>query len=225
MPKFTQHWASDYDMRIVRLIPGYDAVHELVSCVLAAYLQDVPYPVDILVAGAGTGRELDELAARDPSWRFTAVDNSQPMLDNARARATAGGYLERIDFHTMNVEAYRATAPHAAALVVMVMHFIRDDPGRLEFLRTFTRSLAPGSPLVMCDYADATQAFHPAYRQWAHAQGHDEEAVKVMFQRLVANFHPIDEAHLGRLLAEAGFTAPARIFQALGYSGYVTLRQ
>jgi tRNA (cmo5U34)-methyltransferase len=224
MPKFTQHWASDYDMRIVRLIPGYDSVHELVSCVLAAHLQGAPGPVDILVAGAGTGRELDELAARDPAWRFTAVDNSQAMLDNARARATAGGYLDRVGFQTVNVEAYSASAPHAAALAVMVMHFIRDDAGRLEFLRTFTRSLPPGAPLVMCDYADATQAFHPAYRQWAHAQGHDEGGVKVMFQRLAANFHPINEAHLGRLLAEAGFAAPTRIFQALGYSGYVTLR-
>lgn len=224
MPKFTQHWASDYDMRIVRLIPGYDSMHELVSCVLAAHLQGVSGSVDILVAGAGTGRELDDLAARDPSWRFTAVDNSQPMLDNARARAAAGGYLDRVDFHTMNVEDYRAAAPHAAALAVMVMHFLRDDRSRVEFLRTLSRTLRPGSLLVVCDYADATQAFHPAYRQWARARGHDEEAVKVMFQRLAANFHPIDEAHLGRLLAEAGFTAPKQIFQALGYRGYVTLR-
>jgi tRNA (cmo5U34)-methyltransferase len=224
MAKFTQHWASDYDERIVRLIPGYGLLHEIASCVLAAQLQGVAGEVDVLVAGAGTGRELDELAARDPAWRFTAVDSSQPMLDNAHARAVAGKYIDRVTFHAMDLQAYRAEAPHAAAFGVLVMHFLSDDAGRAKFLQTLAQALQPGAPLLLFDYAGDVEAFHTAYRQWAHVQGLDEDAVKTMFQRLSANFHPIDEVKLGALLAKAGFGEPTRFFQALGYSAYVVRR-
>ena len=224
MAKFTQHWASDYDERIVRLIPGYGTLHEIASCVLAAQLQGVAGEIDVLVAGAGTGRELDDLAARDPQWRFTAVDSSQPMLDNAHARATAGNYIDRVTFHAVDMQAYRTTTPHAAALAVLVMHFLSDDAGRMVFLQTLAHALRPGAPLLLYDYAGDVRVFHAAYRQWAHARGLDEDAVKTMFQRLSANFHPIGEAQLTALLAEAGFAVPTRFFQALGYSAHVTRR-
>ncbi len=224
MAKFTQHWASDYDERIIRLIPGYGTLHEIASCVLAAQLQGVAGEIDVLVAGAGTGRELDDLAARDPQWRFTAVDSSQPMLDNAHARATAGNYIDRAAFHAMDLQAYRTQTPHAAALAILVMHFLADDDARLVFLRTLAQALRPGAPLLLFDYAGDVQVFHAAYRQWAYARGLDEEAVKTMFQRLSANFHPISEPELAALLSEADFGTPTRFFQALGYSAYVTRR-
>ena len=224
MAKFTQHWATDYDQRIVRLIPAYDALHEIAACVLAAELQNAAGEIDVLVAGAGTGRELDDLAARDPSWRFTAIDSSQPMLDHAQARAVRGNYADRVSFQAVDVQAYRTPAPHAAATAMLVSHFLADDAGRLTFLRTLAEALRPGTPLVTFDYAGDTQAFLAAYRQWARAQGQDDDAIKTMFQRLSANFHPIGEVQLAPLLAAAGFGAPTRFFQALGYSGYVTHR-
>ena len=225
MGKFTQHWAVDYDVRIVRLIPGYGTLHEIASCVLAAQLQGVSGEIDVLVAGAGTGRELDDLAARDPAWRFSAVDSSQPMLDIARARAVTGNYVDRVAFHAMDMQAYHAKAPHAAALAVLVMHFLSDDAGRVAFLQTLARALRPGAPLLLFDYAGDVESFHPAYRQWARARGLDEEAIETMFLRLNANFHPIGEAHLGALLKEAGFGVPTRFFQALGYCAYVVQRK
>jgi tRNA (cmo5U34)-methyltransferase len=224
MGKFTQHWASDYDLRIVRLIPGYGMLHEIASCVLAAHLQGAAGEIDVLVAGAGTGRELDDLAARDPAWRFTAIDSSQPMLDIARARAVTGNYVDRVAFHAMDMQAYLAKTPHAAALAILVMHFLSDDAGRLAFLQTLARSLRPGASLLLFDYAGDVEEFHPAYRQWARAQGMDEEAIETMFLRLNANFHPIVEAQLKGLLAEAGFGVPTRFFQALGYCAYVVHR-
>ena len=224
MGKFTQHWAVDYDARIVRLIPGYGMLHEIASCVLAAQLQGGAGEIDVLVAGAGTGRELDDLAARDPAWRFTAVNSSQPMLDIARARAVTGNYIDRVAFHATDMQAYQAKAPHAAALAILVMHFLSDDTGRATFLQTLARALRPGAPLLLFDYAGDVEAFHPAYRQWARAQGMDEDAIETMFLRLNANFHPIGEVRLGALLAKSGFGVPTRFFQALGYSAYAVQR-
>ena len=74
------------------------------------------------------------------------------------------------------------------------------------------------------DLADPSGAFRGAYRAWALAQGMDEEAVSAMFDRIATNFHPVDEVQLASLLAEAGCGAPMKYFQALGYCGYLSLR-
>lgn len=224
MGKFTQHWAADYDQRIMRLVPGYALIHEIASCVLAAELAGAPGDLDVLVAGAGTGRELDDLAVRNPRWRFTAVDPAQPMLDIAQRRATSGGYLDRVRFRAEEVGAYLPEAPHAAAVAILVAHFLPDDGRRKSFFEAVTKTLRPGAPLLLFDLDDPAHAFHAAYRLWAGAQGVNDDAVDTMFTRLAANFHPIGELRLATLLADVGCSKPQKFFQALGYCGYVTRR-
>lgn len=51
-----------------------------------------------------------------------------------------------------------------------------------------------------------------------------DDAVDTMFTRLTANFHPIGKDRLTILLNEAGYGAPVRFVQALGYCGYLARR-
>ncbi len=221
MGKFTQQSASDYDSRIVRLVPGYGLLHELAACMLAAELAPND-EADILIAGLGTGRELQDLATRGPAWRFTAVDPSQAMLDAARSRAEAGGYAGRLSFHPVPMQQFDDGPTHAAALALLVAHFVPDDGGRIAFLQGIARNLRPGAPLLLVDLADPGNVFRDAYRSWAIGQGMSEDAASAMFERFATNFHPIDEARLADLLSEAGFGPPSLFFQALGYRGYLT---
>lgn len=223
MGKFTQQSASDYDSRIVRLVPGYGLLHELSACMLAAEL--APHEeACILIAGLGTGRELQDLAQRGPAWRFTAVDPSQAMLDAARARAAADGYADRLSVHVTPMQAFDGKSTHAAALALLVAHFVADDGGRAAFLKAIGRSLNPGAPLLLVDLADPDGAFREAYRSWALGQGMNGEAADAMFARFATNFHPIGETRLRALLSEAGFGVPTMFFQALGYRGYLAHR-
>ena len=103
MAKFTQHWASDYDERIIRLIPGYGTLHEIASCVLAAQLQGVAGEIDVLVAGAGpaglaaahalAASGLRVILADDGDETQTgfgfSVGRTPTVLDLARAAAEA----------------------------------------------------------------------------------------------------------------------------------------
>lgn len=219
MAQFTKNAAADYDGRIVRLVPGYDLLHELSACMLSAHL---PAAADVLIAGLGTGRELVDLAARRPHWRFTAVDPSPAMLDVARARAVAGGYADRVVLHAMAMQAYDGGGRHDGALALLVAHFVPDDGGRLAFLQGLARSLAAQAPLLLVDLVD--DSFHTAYRAWALARGMDDAEATAMFTRMAANFHPIGEARLRTLLGEAGFGAPVPFFRALGYCGYLARR-
>lgn len=223
MATFTQNSAADYDVRIARLVPGYELLHGLTACVLAANLPPTG-PADILIAGLGTGRELADLAAHGPAWRFTAVDPSQPMLEAARTRASAGGYADRLTLHAVEMQAYALPAPHDAGIALLSAHFVPDDGGRAAFVKALARPLRTGAPLLLVDLADPPGAFRGAYRNWALAHGMDEEAASAMFGRIATNFHPIDEVRLASLLAEAGCDAPVKYFQALGYCGYLSRR-
>ncbi|WP_395713614.1 class I SAM-dependent methyltransferase [Reyranella sp.] len=223
MATFTQNSAADYDIRIARLVPGYELLHGLTACVLAAHLPPTE-AADILIAGLGTGRELADLAARGPGWSFTAVDPSLPMLEAARSRAAGGGYADRLTMHAMEMQAYALPAPHDAAIALLSAHFVADNGGRAAFLKALARPLRSGAPLLLVDLADPSGAFQGAYRNWAVAQGMDDEAVSAMFARIATNFHPIDEARLASLLADAGCSPPVKYFQALGYCGYRSSR-
>ena len=70
---FNAQKARLYNEIIRQSIPGYEALHDMVYGFL---FEDLPDDAHILVAGAGTGMELQLLGKRCPSWRFTTFDIS-----------------------------------------------------------------------------------------------------------------------------------------------------
>ncbi len=82
----TPHAAGEYDVKVRRVIPFYEAFHtETIALVKAAK----PSPRLWLDSGCGTGflvqRALDEF----PGTKFLLADPSETMLEEARARLAA----------------------------------------------------------------------------------------------------------------------------------------
>src|SRR5215212_10863363 len=93
--KFDPARAGEYETQSRVALAGYDACHDLTACMLAASLGSGT-SARILVAGAGGGaKEILTAGALEPTWRFTAVDPSPPMMDLAIARLTEAGLLDR----------------------------------------------------------------------------------------------------------------------------------
>ena len=88
---FDQAHAAAYDQRFAKLAPMRDALHLLISAVLA----DLPADARILCVGAGTGHELIYLALKFPQWRFAVVEPSAPMLEVCRRKAEECGITPR----------------------------------------------------------------------------------------------------------------------------------
>ncbi|MDF5939114.1 class I SAM-dependent methyltransferase [Pseudomonas aeruginosa] len=78
-------------------------------------------------SGCGAGGELAELAGLRPGWRFVAADLSADMLALARQRCARLGLLERIELHCGDVAGLPPAPPCDAALVLLVLHFLRGD--------------------------------------------------------------------------------------------------
>ena len=211
---FDQKHASEYDKRFAKLAPMRDALHLLISAVLA----DLPAEARILCVGAGTGSELIYLAQKFPRWRFTAVEPSAPMLDVCRRRTEECGVASRCVFHEGYLDSLPPSEPFDAATSLLVSHFILDPDARSQFFRSIAKRLRPSGHLVSADLAsDVTSAtYHNLLEVWLRLMRETGsppdklEALRVAYARDVALL-PLDQ--VSAIIASGGFEAPVQFLQ------------
>jgi len=214
-----------YDLIVQQLIPGYASLARLAVALLSASTLAARPGAAVLVAGCGTGAELVEARAQRPDWQLTAIDASAAMVAAARARLGDAG----IQWRQARVEQLGEENRYAGALSVLVLQALPDDGSKLAFLTALARSLQPGGQLVLVDRMaperSALQAqVEAALLGFQRASGL-VEATSESLVALSQGLHPIGEARLAALVAAAGFSDPARIFQALGYEGFLLQRR
>ena len=231
--------ADRYDLIQQQLIPGYGSLARLSVALLAASPLASEPGAEVLVAGCGTGAELQEAVAQRPDWRLGAIDPSAAMLAEARKRlagansplAGANSPLAgapAIDWQQTTVEqlteapAYQGR--YAGVLSVLVLQSLADDGSKLAFLSGLARSLRPGGQLVLVDLMSTSLPslegqLASAWVGFQRASGLQAPAEQLA--PLTQGLHPVGMARLTSLVNAAGFSDPARIFQALAFEGFL----
>jgi tRNA (cmo5U34)-methyltransferase len=213
---------SGYERLQSQVIPGYGSLARLSVALLAASPVAAELGADVLVAGCGTGSELLEAVAQRPDWSLTALDPSADMLEEARQRF---GDQPGLQWQQSTVEALVDTpgmaGRFAGALSVLVLQSLPDDGSKLAFLTALARCLKPGAQLVLVDLMQTSLPslegqLDQAWRGFQRASGLEDA--------LQEGLHPIGLARLTSLVNAAGFGDPARIFQALGFEGFLLQR-
>ena len=218
-----------YDLTVQQLIPGYASLARLSVALLAASPLGAPSGASVLVAGCGTGAELVEAQAQRPDWQLWAIDPSNEMLQAAKARL--GESSSSIHWQQTTVEALDADSRFCGALSVLVLQSLPDDGSKLAFLTALARSLEPGGQLVLVDLMapersplkSQVQAAWLGFQRASGLRGLDTDWADL--EPLTQGLHPIGEARLTALVNAAGFGDPARVFQALGYEGFLLQRR
>ena len=214
--------SAGYERLQSQVIPGYGSLARLSVALLAASAAASADGVEVLVAGCGTGAELLEATAQRPDWSLTALDPSAEMLQEAQRRLCGQG---RIQWQQSTVEAL-VDAPgmagrYAGALSVLVLQSLPDDGSKLAFLSALARCLKPGAQLVLVDLMQTSLPslegqLDAAWQGFQRASGLDASSQE--------GLHPIGLARLTSLVNAAGFGDPARVFQALGFEGFLLQR-
>jgi tRNA (cmo5U34)-methyltransferase len=231
--------ADRYDLIQQQLIPGYGSLARLAVALLAASPLASEPGAEVLVAGCGTGAELQEAVAQRPDWRLGAIDPSAAMLAEARSRLSgANSRLARansrlagapaIDWQQTTVEqlteapAYQGR--YAGVLSVLVLQSLADDGSKLAFLSGLARSLRPGGQLVLVDLMSTSlpSLEDQLARAWVGFQrASGLQAPAEQLAPLTQGLHPVGMARLTSLVNAAGLSDPARIFQALAFEGFL----
>lgn len=135
------------------------------------------------------------------------------------------GLLERIELHCGDVAGLPPAPPCDAALVLLVLHFLRGDQAKRRFLEAVAERLAPAAPLLLANLMEARDAFErPVQAEACRLAGLSPEDSDGMLQRLREDFDPLSEQRLGELLEDTGFVLPSRYFQAVGYQAWIAFR-
>ena len=218
--------AAGYDERIRKTFPFYATIHTAINAVLRVYLRPES---EILIVGAGTGAEILELGKTNPGWRFVGVDLAKPMLDLAKEKIETAGLSDRVSLINGFVSDLPIDKLCDGATAAMIMHFVPDDGGKIEFLRAIAAHLKSGAPFVLMDaYGDLNAPESELMIEaWKHQQNLAgvkwEEVESGMKERLKA-IHFVSSKRIEQLLNEAGFHRIQRFFQNFILGGWVAFK-
>ena len=179
--------------------------------------------------GAGTGAEILELGKINPSWRFLGVDPAKPMLDLAKEKIEAAGLGDRVRLFNGFVADLPIGKLFDGATSTMIMHFVSDDGGKIEFLRAIAARVKSGAPFVLMDChgdlaAPESELLVEAWKQQQILAGGNWDKVESGMKERMNTIHFVSSERIEQLLAEVGFHRIQRFFQNMMLGGWIAFK-
>jgi tRNA (cmo5U34)-methyltransferase len=218
--------AAGYDGRIRNTFPFYETIHAAINAILRGVLGAES---ELLIVGAGTGAEILELGKTNPGWRFLAVDPAKPMLDLAKEKIEAAGLTDRVSLINGFVGDLPIGKLYDGATSAMIMHFVPDDGGKIEFLRAIASHVKSGAPFVLMDAngdlnAPESELLIEAWKQQQVLAGVKWEEVESGMKERMKAIHFVSSKRIEQLLTEAGFHRIQRFFQNFMLGGWIAFK-
>jgi tRNA (cmo5U34)-methyltransferase len=223
---FNSEWSNEYDETAPRIIPAYHSIYELTQHLLRDRLNKA---ARILVAGAGTGKEIIHAALHNPDWSFTGFDPAEAMLSIARQKVSAASLNSRISIVFGEIDEV-AEKNFDAATSILVMQFLPDDGTKLNFLNGISAKLKPGAPIVLVDLegemdSDEYLVLNAAWKNQQLFTRDEHDRVLKEFSVREKEVHFIPQTRIESLLREAGFSNIHKFFKAYLFGGYVASKE
>lgn len=217
--------ANEY-RRVQHVMPGVDALYRCIRAICDAELEQ---DAEILIVGAGGGREIEALAASPRHYRLTGIDPSNAMLDIAREYVASAKASERVELVQGLTANLLETASFDAATSILVMHFLPDDGSKQTYLCDIRKRLRVGATYLHVDvtFGDRAEfeALASAMRKHAALVGLAEIAdapptaiARMAFGQPTSGI--VSETRARELFASAGFRVVAPFYRGFWYAGW-----
>ncbi len=219
---------EEYDKAIRAFCGAYEEIFKLSYCCLKASL---PRRAKILVVGAGTGMEITEFGPLNPGWSFHGVDPSTNMLSLAEKKISERNVGNKVRLVRGYVDDLEDREAFDGATCILVMHFLKDENAKLGLLKSISRRLKPGAPLVLVDGCGkpGSPAFKgnlSAWKQYPIAKGLQAEYVEKSFRKTILKMVKfVPESRILALLKKAGFRNVFKFYTGFLYSGWTAYKR
>jgi tRNA (cmo5U34)-methyltransferase len=223
---FNGKWSNEYDDKAHKIIPAYHSIYELTQHLLRDRLNK---EARILVAGAGTGKEIIDCSQNNSLWSFTGFDPAEPMLSIARKKVAAASLENKISLVQGIIDDV-TEKDFDAATSILVMQFLPDDGTKLNFLKGISDKLKPGALIVLVDLEGEIgsyeyNTFNAAWKnQQLFIRGENDRVRKEFIIR-EKEVHFIPQKRIESLLEEVGFYKIHKFFKAYLFGGYVAIKR
>ena len=223
---FNGDFPNEYDDIAHKIIPAYHSIYELTQHLLRDKLDK---EAKILVAGAGTGKEMIDSSQNNPHWFFTGFDPSESMLSISRKKVAAASLENRISL-VLGLINDVAEKNFDAATSILVMHFLPDDGTKLNFLKGIADKLKPGALIVLVDLegeigSDEFNTLNAAWKNQQIFKRGENDRVRKEFVMREKEVHFIPQKRIESLLEEVGFIKIHKFFKAYLFGGYVAVKR
>jgi tRNA (cmo5U34)-methyltransferase len=223
---FNGEWSNEYDNTAHKIIPAYHSIYELAQHLLRDRLNK---EARILVAGAGTGKEIIDCSQNNPHWSFTGFDPAEPMLSIARKKVDTASLENKISLVLGLVDDV-TEKNFDAATSILVMQFLPDDGTKLNFLKGISEKLKPGALIVLVDLegeigSDEYNTLNAAWKNQQLFIRDESEWVRKEFIIREKEVHFIPQERIESLLEEVGFYKIHKFFKAYLFGGYVAIKR
>lgn len=217
---------DEYDSIIPQVIPGYEALHQMVLACLGAKLY---LEANLLVVGAGTGMELVKFAKSNSRWKILGVDPAENMLAVAKNKIQQHGLSEQVELFQGYVNDLPQTSVYNAATSILVMHFIPDDGGKLAFLKSIAQRMKSSGTFILVDVfgEKGTNDFEEMIvlvKEFWKGKGVSEAKEAEILETMENGVYPISENRILELLKEAGFDKVIRFYTGLWVGGWMCMK-
>ena len=223
---FNGEWSNEYDDTAHKIIPAYHSIYELTQHLLRDRLNK---EAKILVAGAGTGKEIIDCSQNNPYWSFTGFDPAEPMLSIARKKVEAASLENKISLIPGLIDDVKEK-DFDAATSILVMQFLPDDGTKLNFLKGISEKLKPGALIVLVDLegeigSDEYNTLNAAWKDQQLFIRGERDRVRKEFIIREKEVHFIPQKRIETLLEEVGFFKIHKFFKAYLFGGYVAIKR
>jgi tRNA (cmo5U34)-methyltransferase len=213
---FENQRASNYNQFVETWIPNYDYfIHQLPK-LFSPMLNH-----NLLVAGCGTGNEIEKFVQSSKEWNITGVDPSPQMLNQAKERFEKFKNVTLVEGVVSDLDSDKN---FDATTLLLVLHFLKDNGEKLNLLKNISERMNLGASFVLLDITGTKKQIKKNIQILKSflPSNLDENIVISRIERIENKLYYISERRLTELLLEVGFDEPLRFFQSSIYSGYIT---
>jgi len=223
---FNGDWSNEYDDTAPKIIPAYHYIYELTQHLLRDRLHK---EAKILVAGAGTGKEIIDCSLNNPHWCFTGFDPAEPMLTIAKKKIAAASLENKILLVHGLIDNV-VEKGFDAATSILVMHFLPDDGTKYNFLKGIADKLKHGAIFVLVDLegeigSDEYTALNAAWKNQQIFTRGENNRISEEFIIREKEVQFIPQKRIESLLEKVGFFKIHKFFKAYLFGGYVAIKR
>jgi tRNA (cmo5U34)-methyltransferase len=217
--------AAVFPDMIRRSVPGYETVIPITGLLAVRHLATLPAgaaPPRIYDLGCSLGATTLAIVRQlgNATAEIVAVDNSEAMIDRARAAIVD----PRVNFRLADIREFELE-PAAVILLNYVLQFVPPED-RVPLLEKIRAALLPGGLLIVSGkirFEDpAEQAFHEAaHLDFKRANGYSELEISGK-RTALENVMIVDsEPEHDRIFEAAGFTNVRKWYQCLNWASFL----